>query len=479
MEKTLKRKNISLTEGPLFKNMLVFVLPLMATNLLQTCYNVADMMVVGMSKEPDAVGAIGVTASFISLRHKMFIGFATGAKVILARHLGSKNSDGASKTTHTAILMSLIFGGGAALIGMFISRPVLSLMGAEGKLLDLAVTYTLIYFAGVPFISLTNYASAIFRAKGDTRTPLVVLSIAGLVNVLLNVFFVMVANLSVEGVALATAIANIVSAAILLIILMRDNGDCRLSLSRLRIDKVAFMGILKIGLPAGIQGALFSLSNILIQSSILKVNNSVVPYESDFQPVVKGNAAAANIESFIYTATNSVYQASMTFTSQNFGASRLDRVKRVMWNSYLLTFMIGVLFSGLCLALRTPLLSLYGISDGVDGSLAYIAYHTALKRFLIVSSPYFLLGFMEVGSGVLRGLGRSVTSTVISLVGSCLFRIAWLYTAFVLYESVDVIYLSYPISWIITAIVEFILAYIIIDKMLRGKVAQSHIEQVN
>ena len=260
------KKTIQMTEGPLFGKILVFILPLMVTNLLQVLYNAADMMVVSLSTEPDAVGAIGTTGSFINLVINVFVGFATGANVVVARGLGAREDERVSRAVHTSLVMSVIFGVASGVLGLFISRPILSLMGAQGKLLDLATTYTVIYFCGVPFISITNYLIAIFRAKGDTRTPLYVLSLSGLCNVLLNLFFVLVMGLSVEGVALATTISNAISAVLLAYRLSHDDGACRFSFSHLCFDRQAFRDILYIGLPAGIQGSLFSLSNMILQS---------------------------------------------------------------------------------------------------------------------------------------------------------------------------------------------------------------------
>ena len=453
-----------MTEGALFSKILLFALPLMATNLLQTLYNAADMMVVGLSGEPDAVGAIGLTSPFINLVINVFMGFATGANVVVARHLGAKEEDRASRAVHTALSISLLFGVLGMVIGLLVSRPVLTLMGASGKFLDLAVLYTAVYFAGAPFLALTNYLVAIFRAKGDTKTPLVVLSATGVLNVVLNLFFVLVVGLSVEGVAAATAIANVASAAVLLFKLSRDEGPCRFRPRRLCIDRLAVKMMVLIGLPAGVQGSLFSISNILIQSSILQVNNALVPAGSAYQPVVKGNAAAANLQNFAYNAQNSLYQAAITFTGQNVGAKKYDRVWRVMGCCYAITMVISVLFSGTLFLLREPLLALYDVAPGAAGSLEQIAFDTAYSHMLFEYLPFFLLALMEVGCGVVRGLGRSLTSTVVCLLGACVFRIVWIYTAFRANPTIEVLFLSYPISWGLTALALFLCAFLILRK---------------
>lgn len=465
----VKKKTINMTEGPLLGKIIVFFLPLMATNLLQTLYNAADMMVVGMSSEPDAVGAIGLTGAFVNLVLNVFMGFATGANVVVARFLGARDDERASRATHTAISLSVLLGVVGTAIGLVVSRPVLTLMGAEGKLLDLATTYTLIYFAGAPFLALTNYCIAILRAKGDTKTPLYVLSLSGLANVLMNLFFVLVLKFSVEGVALATVFSNVLSAALLLGKLSRDEGACRFSFRRLCIDRPALRQIIYIGLPAGVQGSLFSISNMVIQSSILQVNNMTVGTETAFAPIVKGNAAAGNLEGFAYTATNSLYQAAITFTSQNVGAAKYERVHKVMACCYFLTFCVAVIFSGTLFLLRTPLLALYDVHPDVVGSLEHIAYETAVTKMNIMFTLYFFLAFMEVGCGVIRGLGLSVTSAVITLLGACAFRVVWIMTVFRAFPTLEIIYWSYPISWGMTALASFTVAMVRLRHYLKTR----------
>ena len=466
-----------MTEGPLLGKIILFVLPLMATNLLQVLYNAADMMVVSLSVEPDAVGAIGTTGSLISLILNIFIGFATGTNVVLAQRLGAKEDGEASRTVHTSLILSLILGGVAGTVGFIFARPILSLMGAEAKLLDLATTYIQIYCICIPFVSLTNYASAIFRAKGDTKTPMFVLSLAGIANVAMNLFFVLVCGLSVEGVALATGISNALSALVLLILLARDDGPCRFDFKRLGINKRAFLSILRIGFPAAIQGSLFSISNIVILSSVLRVNNMMAPIGAPYQPVVKANAAVGNLESFVYNATNSVYQAAMTFTSQNVGAGKYDRINRVLGCCLLVTSVIAIVLSGSVLLLNKPLLALYGVVDGVEGTCEHIAYNAAMTKLLCSTLPYILLAWMDVGCGMVRGLGKSVASTIICLIGSCLLRIVWIYTIFEYFKTLESIYLSYPVSWFLTALVLLVFSLVLTNKELKKRRAENGGEQ--
>ena len=473
-------KIMDMTSGPVLSKMFAFVLPLMITNLLQVLYNAADMVIVSLSPEPDAVGAIGLTGSFVGLIVNIFIGFATGANVVIARHLGAKDEDNASRATHTALVMAVIFGVLSLGVGLLISRPVLSLMGAEGKLLDLATTYTCIYFLGAPFLSLTNYLTAIFRAKGDTRTPLFILAFAGIVNVLLNFFFVVTFDMSVEGVAIATLLSNVVSTAMLLYKLKKSDDACKFSFKFLCLDRRSFRDILYIGLPAGVQGSLFSLSNMLIQSSILQVNNVIAPpATSEFAPIVRGNSAAANLETFIYTAQNSVYQAAITFTSQNAGARNYKRVYKIMGWGYFLSFIISLVCSLTIFIARTPLLALYGVTDAATGTLEHIAYEGAMLRFYYIFLFYFVISLMEVGCGLVRGLGNAISSTVITLIGACGFRILWIATVFKIVfnrvcdtnpmQALISVYISYPISWLLTGAIFFFCTLSILKKRLKSQ----------
>ncbi len=461
MQKTKNR--VDFTQGKVFMKIVWFVLPIIATNLLQTFYNAADMMVASLSKEANAVGAIGVTGSFINLVVNVFIGFSVGANVVVAREIGSRNKERVQHAVHTSLLMAAGFGVIGMGVGLAVTKPVLRWMGAEGSLLRLATTYTCIYFAGVPFLALTNYLISIFRAKGDAKTPLVVLSVAGLVNVLLNLFFVLVVGLSVEGVAIATAISNVASMVMLLWKLQCEQDYTTFSWKKLKLDKHAFRDIVVNGLPAGIQGALFSLSNMLIQSSIVSVNKQLWTAD-DRTPIVNGSAAAGNIEGFVYTAMNAVYQGAITVTSQNMGANKPKRIYRVMAHCYTLVVIVGAIMSTLAIALKTPLLSLYGVHPGADGTLDGLATYAAETRFAYIIAPYFLCGMMEVSSGVLRGLGKSFTSMIISLVGSCVLRILWISFVFPQSRTLETIFVSYPITWTITTATAFITGIFVLKK---------------
>lgn len=464
-----EKKAVNFTEGKLFFKIVWFVLPIVATNLLQTLYNAADMMVVSLSKESNAVGSIGMTGSFIALILNVFIGFSIGANVVVARGIGAGNKEKTQNAVHTSLIMALIFGTIGMLVGFLVSRPVLQWMGAEGNLLDLAVKYTYFYFAGVPFLALTNYLIAIFRAKGDSKTPLIVLALAGLLNVVLNLMFVLIMGMSVEGVALATAIANVVSFAVLLIKLRKDDDFTKFSFRKLKISIKEMKEIVTVGVPAAIQGALFAFSNVLIQSSIVAVNNRLCPVGSEYQPIVNGSAAAGNLMGFVYTAMNAVYQGAITFTSQNMGANKPERVKPIMYNCFVITSIIGLSFGLSVFFLRVPLLSLYGIVDGAEGSMEALAMYAATTRLLYECVPYFLCGIMETCTGVLRGLGRSALSTVISLIGACLLRVVWLWTVFPLFMTIESISISYSITWLLTASISFTFIQIIVRDLVKRK----------
>lgn len=454
--KLFERKEINMLEGPLLGKVFRFALPLMITNLLQMLYNAADMIVAGMSGVDGAIGAIGTTGAFINLILNIFMGFSVGTNVVVARNLGKGDKEGTSRAVHSSLIVGALTGVLCMLVGLAVSRPVLAALGDRGHILELACLYTRIYFLGTPFIALSNFLIAIFRAKGDTTTPLYVLTGTGLLNVVLNLISVLCFGMSVDGVALATVISNVASTILLGLRLMKEEGWCRLELKKLRLDRYALQNIVRDGLPAGIQGALFSLSNMLIQSSITGLNNMLCPGGSD---IIDGNAAAGSLENFAYTATNSVYQASVTFTSQHHGAGKFKRIKRVQLACYGATFLISVCTSTLLLVFHKFFLSLY-----VDAPMALEA---AMTRMWVMLVPYFTLAFMEVGSGILRGMGHSVSSTLISLIGSCLLRMVWIWCVVPLHNTLTMVYLSYPITWTLTALTHFLVGTSVRKKLMR------------
>lgn len=377
--KPIAKKQMDMTTGPLFINIIRFILPLMATNLLQQLYHSADIVIAEMSHEPDAVGAIGSTGAFLALIRNVFIGFSVGANVVVARHIGANDQNSASRAVHTSICMSLIFGVIGAIIGITLTRPVLIGMGYTGKLLKLATLYSYIYLACMPFLSLTNFLAAILQAQGDTKTSLCVLTSTGVLNILLNLFFVKIVGLSVEGVAIATAIANLVSAIVLWIYIAKKGGSCKICFSKLRMHREPFTNVFRIGFPAGIQSALFSLSNIIIQSSILQVNSAVTPAGSTYAPVIKGSSAVQDIETFIFQALAATTVCAGAFTAQNVGAGNYRRVRKAFGEITWISVIIALLMSVGAMLLRDPLLGLYGVKSAQD-PLSVITYDAAMAR---------------------------------------------------------------------------------------------------
>lgn len=452
----MRMKDTDLLHGPLLGKIFAFVLPLVATNLLQNLYNAADMIVVGLSHVDGAIGAIGTTTAMINGVINLFLGFAVGSSVMVARAIGERNERKTSNAVHTSMLVGLVSGLFTMVLGLLMSRRMLILLGDKGHILELADLYTRIYFMGVPFIAMTNFLIAVFRAKGDTKTPLVVLTLTGLLNVGLNLLFVLAFHMSVDGVALATAIANFASMVVLGWILHNDEGWCRLQFRRIRLEKYSLKGIIYNGLPAGIQGVLFSLSNMLIQSNIIAINNRLCPGGSD---IIDGNAAGASIESFAYVSTNSVCQAAVTFTSQHYGAHMVKRIRKVIRDCYFVSFLIAESISLLILLFRVPLARIY-----VSAPMAVEAATTRLFYMLFL---YFTLAAMDTGSGIVRGLNRPILSTVITLMGSCVLRIVWIATAVRANQTLPMVYLSYPISWGVTGLCHLCVSIYVTRKMKR------------
>lgn len=471
-----KESGIDLTQGKIFSKLLAFILPIMAANLLQAFYNAADMIVVSLSGEQEAVGAIGTTGTLITLVFSICVSVSIGAKVVIARALGEGDDEAVKRAVRTAVVTGLLFGLLCMGVGLIVAKPALRLLGNKGRLLDLSVSYTRIYMYGVPFVSLTNFFTAILHGEGNSKTPFVVLVISGLINVALNLFFVLVCKMTVDGVALATAVSNGISASILLVILMRENSLCKVVIKELRIYKESFLKMLAIGIPAALQTVAFSVSNMLIQSSIIKVNDMLVGPDAEYQPVVKGNSVATNIESFLYTAASSIGQASVSFVGQNAGAKKYDRIKKGMMALYAISFIIPSLFAAIVILARDPLFALYGVYHAESG-LGKIAYEAALKKMLIMFIPYFTLAFMELGSGIMQGFGKALTAAVCTLTGACVFRIIWIFTVFAADPTLGAVYISYPISWAMTAAAHFVMAIITLKKLDKKAVSEEESER--
>ena len=439
-----------MTSGKLFPQLLRFILPVIASNLLQATYNMADTVVAGLSSEPNAVGTVGGCAAFTGFVINAFIGCSVGSKVIMARALGERDDRKIAETFRTSLFLSVILGFLCGGIGFCLSGKVLALMGNHGRLYELALTYTRIYFLGTPFISACNFCFALLYAAGNTKTPMVLQSVCGVLNVFLNLFFVLVCRMSVEGVALATLLSNMLCAAVSVLYLFRGREYGK-KYGGFGMHRDALLQILRVGLPAGIQSMLFSVSHMLIQSSVLTVNNRVTPAGSAYDPIVKGVSACTGIESFVNIAVGAVAQAVICFTGRNYGSQNFVRIRKIRKECYGIGAAVAVAVGGILILARNHLLALYGVSC-TDGSvLGKLAYDAAVCRMFLMFVPYFLLAFMEVGAGLLQGMGRAVTAAGISLLGSCVFRILWILFVFPQNVSLSCIFVSFPISWLLTA----------------------------
>lgn len=439
MKTMTKKYEIDMTNGPLFGKILMFSLPLMLSGMLQLLFNAADVIVVGQFAGESSLAAVGSTSALTNLLVNLFVGFSVGTNVLAAQAIGSGDDALANDTVHTSVLFSIVCGIFLAVIGVLLAKPLLIMMDTPADVIDKAVLYMRIYFMGMPVTMLYNFGYAVMRALGDTRRPMYYLIIAGMVNVVLNIFFVTQFNMDVAGVALATVISQAISAVLIIRCLCKLKNSCRLNLKKLRINRRVMTRMVRVGLPAGIQGMLFSVSNVLIQSSVNFFGKTVMA----------GNAAAGNIEGFVYVAMNSIHQTALSFSSQNYGAAKLDRVKKVFALCFSTVTVIGVVLGTFVTVFGEYLLPLYSTEPGV------IEY--GLLRFSIVCTTYFLCGMMEVVVGVIRGLGSSIIPMIISLVWACGFRVLWVYTVFAADKRLEVLYISYPISWIATTLCQ--LAY--------------------
>ena len=449
---TLKNRNETMLKGPLFPSIVRYTIPIILTSLLQLLFNAADLVVVGRFCGSISVAAVGATGAITNLIVNLFIGLSVGAGVSVAHGLGSQEDEVVHRTIHTALPTALLGGAFLTVIGITCSTGLLQLMDTPANVLVLSSLYMKIYFGGIIPIMVYNYCASILRAAGDTKGPLVYLTLAGVLNVILNLIFVTVFHMNVAGVALATTLSQAVAAALAVRALMRRQDACRLELKKMRFYKQQFMKMLRIGLPAGIQGSLFSISNVLIQSSINSFGDIVM----------SGNASAGNIEGFVYVALNAFHQTAVNFTGQNAGAGQYQRVRKVLLLCLACVTVVGLSLGLAVYALGPRLLSIY-ITDSAEA----ITY--GVMRLGIICVTYFLCGLMDVTTGALRGLGSSVAPMVISILGVCGLRIAWIYTIFQIpqFHTTQCLYLSYPVSWIITFSIEFVAFFIIYRRQLQ------------
>lgn len=444
---------IDMTNGNFFKKILIFCIPLVITGVLQMLYNTADLIVVGrFSGVENAVGAVGSTSSLISLIVNLFMGLSVGTNVICARAFAAKNEEQLSRAVHTSVTVSVLCGTFLGIIGFIFARFFLSLMDNP---IDLAVKYLKIYFIGLPFNLLFNFAASILRGVGDTRRPLIYLTIAGVSNVVLNLFFVIVCKMDVDGVALATIIAQFISCVLVMRCLIKTKQAYGFSFKKIHIYKDELLEIVRIGLPAGVQGSIFSISNVIIQSTVNKFGATVVD----------GNAVAQSIEGFVYVSMQAVVNAALSFIGQNVGAKKYENIRKLVFLCLATVSMVGIIMGGTFYLLKRQMAGIYTTDKG--------SIEVACLRMNYLVLPYFVCGIMDVMVGVLRGLGKSFIPMIVSIVGVCGFRILWIYTIFYKFvdfsstQSLHLLYASYIISWIITLTVHFICYKVEYKKLLK------------
>lgn len=454
MGNTLSGKySMDMCTGSVFKKMLRFALPLMLSGILQLLFNAADIIVVGNFAGDESLAAVGATTTLINLMTNLFIGLSVGVNVLTANYFGAGKADEVKATVHTAMSLSVISGVFLTVVGIVFAPSILHLMKVPDDVIGLSVIYLRTYFAGMIAVMVYNFGSAVLRAVGDTRRSLYFLTASGVVNVVLNLIFVIVFRWGVFGVGLATAISQAVSAALVVITLMKEKSAIRLSLSRLRIDRHKLLRIVQIGLPAGLQGMLFSISNLLIQSSV----------NSFGKIIIAGNSASANVEGFAFTAMNAFHQGAVAFMGQNKGAGRYDRLGKVLSTSLAYVFATGLIFAVIYNVFSYELIDLYTNSDEVIAA--------GVTRLTIIATAYFLAGMMDVVVGAIRGLGYSVVPMIVSVFGICIFRVFWIFCIFSqeAYHTIESIYFSYPVSWILTLSVQLLCYFYIKIKVIDKK----------
>ena len=422
---------IDMCNGPILSKMLRFSIPLMCSSVLQLLFNAADIVVVGRWAGDNSLAAVGSNTALIGLLTNLFVGLAVGANTLAAKYYGARDRDALHRVVHTSILLSIISGLVLTVVGVFGARTILIWMQTPENVLDLATLYLRIYFLGMTATMVYNFGAALLRAEGDTQRPLY---LAGVVNIVLNLFFVIVCKLDVAGVAIATVISQCISASLVLRCMVKDTGPLHLDLKKMRLHPQAMRQILRIGLPAGFQGILFSLSNVVIQSSVNTFG----------EVIMAGNSAAANIEQFVYVSMNAMYQATISFTSQNYGAGNYHRIRKIMIRAQGCVLVVGLVLGNAATLAGRVLLSIYTTSPPV--------IEAGLVRMGIVCTTYALCGMMDVMVGGLRGIGYSIMPMLVSLVGACGLRLLWIATIFQLpqFHTIQTIYWSYPISWAIT-----------------------------
>ena len=438
---------IDMCNGSIMDKLISFSLPLMLSGILQLMFNAVDIIVVGRFSGKQALAAVGSTTALINVFTNLFIGISLGANVLAARFYAMGKSKEMSETVHTSITLAMVSGVIMAFVGVLFARGALELMGTPDDVIDKSALYMRIYFMGMPFFMLYNYGAAILRAIGDTKRPLLFLIISGLINAALNMFFVIYLHMSVEGVAIATVISQLISCVLVLWCLYKSEGSYQLRFSKLRIKGVYLKQIFQVAIPAGIQSTIINFSNVLLQSSVNSFGSTAMA----------GYTAANNILGFLYAAVNSVTQACMSFTSQNYGVSKYKRMDKVLIDCMILTVVVaGVLGCGSYL-LGPQILRIYTEEEKV--------IRCGMEILSITTVPYFLCGIMDLFPGALRGMGYSAVPMILSIIGTVGMRVVWIFGIFPYHRSLYVLFISYPGSWLFTIVMQVICFYFVRKKI--------------
>lgn len=439
----------NLTTGSLWKKILIFSIPLMISNVLQVLFNMADVAVVGRFAGAMALGSVGSTTTLVTMFTGFLIGMSGGINVLTAHYLGAGDKKGTTQIVHTAAIISLIVAAILMFVGIGFSRVILQVLKTKPELIDGAVLYMRIYLCGMPAMAIYNFGNAVFSASGDTKRPLFYLTLAGVINVILNLFFVIVCGLSVAGVALATIVSQYISATLILIALFKSKENIRMRLCDLKIDKSKAKDIVAIGIPAGFQNAIFQIANLFIQSGV-----------NSFDAVmVAGNSAAANADALVYDVMAAFYTACGSFMGQNYGAGKKDRMMKSYWICLAYSFAVGAVMGGLLVAFGRAFLAVFTTEQAVIDA--------GMKRLVIMGFSYCVSAFMDNTIAASRAMGKGLVPTIIVIMGSCVFRVIWVYTIFAYFKTIPSLYLLYVFSWSITAIAEMIYFFKLYSKDVR------------
>lgn len=441
--------SLDMTKGPFLKKILRFSLPLVLTGLLQMIYNTADVIVVGRFAGGTALAAVGATGSLVHLILNIFLGLSMGSGVMTAKYIGAKDEDSVKRCVHSAMLLSILSGIFVAIFGFVFSEQLLIMMDSPADVLPLSKLYLQIFFLGAPAGMVFNFGASIVRATGDTKKPLIILSASGIINIVLNLILVICFNMSVAGVAIATIVSQYISATVIVIVLLKMQNACKLHPKKLRFHKEELKRILYVGIPAGIQNSLFSVSNVIIQTTVNSFGSIAMA----------GIAASSNIDSLIYTCTNAVSQTTMTFSSQNYGAKKYENFNKIYFRCVLLTIIIGGGMGALGVVFKDFLVGIFSTDPAV--------IEIGAQRLTLILPFYFFCSLMDVGAGQLRGMGKSVLPMLVSLLGGCGLRLLWIFVFFPKNPTLIYLYYAYPISWTITFIVLFVCYFIVRKQIIK------------